>query len=113
VATGHFNAAGPLAPAKQAAVAQLLDDASTYLRVLGRPADARPVVERALAIDEAAYGPDHPNVANDLNNLALVLQDLGEPQQARPLAERALAISERTLGPDHHYTLGPAKPWLA
>ena len=34
------------------------------------PAEARPLPERALAITEAAYGPDHPDVATDLNNLA-------------------------------------------
>ena len=27
-------------------------------------------MRRALAIDEASYGPDHPNVAIRLNNLA-------------------------------------------
>ena len=27
-------------------------------------------MRRALAIDEKAYGPDHPDVAIDLNNLA-------------------------------------------
>ena len=35
-----------------------------------QPAQARPLIERALAITEAAYGPDHPTVATDLNNLA-------------------------------------------
>jgi hypothetical protein len=49
----------------------------------------------------AVYGPDHPEVGTDLNNLALVLQDLGEPGQARPLLERALRIAEAVYGPDH------------
>jgi hypothetical protein len=39
----------------------------------------RPLLERALAITETAYGPDHPSVATCLNNLALTLQHLGEP----------------------------------
>ena len=46
-------------------------------------------------------GPDHPDVARDLNNLALILQDLGQAGQARPLQERALAIDEAAYGPDH------------
>jgi len=50
--------------------------------------------ERALAIDEAAYDPDHPTVARDLNNLATILQDLGDLAGARPLQERALAIKK-------------------
>jgi hypothetical protein len=45
--------------------------------------------ERALAIDEAAYGPDHPAVATDLNNLAQILQDLGQPGAARDVDQRA------------------------
>ena len=32
------------------------------LRDLGDLAGARPLQERALGIDEAAYGPDHPVV---------------------------------------------------
>ncbi len=31
-------------------------------------------MKRALAIDEKSYGPDHPDVARDLNNLAQLLQ---------------------------------------
>jgi tetratricopeptide (TPR) repeat protein len=64
------------------------------LRDLGQQQDARPLYERALAIDEAAYGPDHPTVATNLNNLATVLRDLGQPQDARPLDERARTIAE-------------------
>ena len=78
-----------------------LNNLALILRDLGQPAEARPLAERALAIDEAAYGPDHPDVAIDLNNLAMILQDLGQPAEARPLAERALAIAEAAYGPDH------------
>ncbi len=50
----------------------------------------RPLAERALAIDEAALGPDHPNVAILLNVLALIMRGSGaEREEARPLAERA------------------------
>lgn len=33
-------------------------------------AEAEPLFKRSLAIDEKAYGPDHPDVASDLKNLA-------------------------------------------
>jgi tetratricopeptide (TPR) repeat protein len=79
----------------------LLDRAAAYLRVRARLAQARPLAERALAITEAAHGPDHPDVAIQLNNLALILQALGDLGGARPLAERALAIDEAAHGPDH------------
>ena len=61
----------------------LLDRAATYLQVHARLAEARPLAERALAIDEAAYGPDHPDVATGLNNLALILAGPG-PAGSRP-----------------------------
>jgi len=64
------------------------------LRDLGRAGEARPLAERALAIDEAALGPDHPDVAIRLGNLAAILRDLGRAGEARPLAERAAAITE-------------------
>ena len=41
----------------------LLDRAGTYLQVHGRFVEARPLLERALAITEAVHGPDHPDVA--------------------------------------------------
>jgi hypothetical protein len=50
--------------------AWLLDRAAAYLRVHARLADTRPLVERALAITEAALGPDHAEVAARLNNRA-------------------------------------------
>src|SRR5262249_38401414 len=79
----------------------LLDRAATYLQVHAQLAAARSLLERALRIDETAHGPDHPNVAIPLSNLALVLQDLGQPADARPLLERALRIDETAYGPDH------------
>ncbi|MGW6931367.1 FxSxx-COOH system tetratricopeptide repeat protein, partial [Lentzea sp. NPDC054927] len=81
--------------------AWLLDHAATYLRVHSQPADAKPLYERALAINEAVYGPDHPSVAINLNSLGNALQDLGQPADAVPLLERALAINEAVYGPNH------------
>jgi len=36
----------------------------------GRHSDAEPVYNQALEIDQKTLGPDHPDVATDLNNLA-------------------------------------------
>ena len=49
------------------------------------------------------FGPDHPLVAVQLNDLALSLLLQGDYAGARPLQERALAVYERRLGPDHSY----------
>jgi Tetratricopeptide repeat len=90
-ATGHFK---PLpAPQDQPGRQEdswLLDRAAIYLQVHARLDEARPLAERAVAITEAAYGPDHSNVGIRLTNLAAIWRDLGQPEQARPLAERAL-----------------------
>ena len=74
------------------------------LQDLGDLAGARAAFERALAIDETSFGPDHPNVARDVNNLGMVLRALGDLAGARAAFERALAIFERVLGPDHPNT---------
>ncbi|MGZ6855232.1 MAG: tetratricopeptide repeat protein [Mycobacteriaceae bacterium] len=89
----------------------LLDRAGRYLVIRGEPGEALPLVERALAIDRQAYGPNHPTVATRLNNLAVVLPELGRPEEALPLAERALAIDEQAFGPDHpHRGVVPQQP---
>ena len=46
-------------------------------------------MRRALAIDETFFGPDHPNVATALNNLARLLQDTNRLEGAEPLYRRA------------------------
>jgi CHAT domain-containing protein len=46
-------------------------------------------------------GPDHPNVALSLSNLASLYQDQSRYAEAETLAKRALAIREKVLGPDH------------
>ena len=67
----------------------------------GRYAEAEPLYKRALAIREKALGPDHPDVARSLNNLAELYENQGRYAEAEPLYKRALAIREKALGPDH------------
>src|SRR5689334_5735917 len=50
---------------------------------------------------KASLGPDHPEVAIYLNNLATLLKDTNRVGEAEPLMRRALAITEASLGPDH------------
>ena len=63
-----------------------------------RLAEAEPLMRRALAIDEASYGPEHPDVARDLNNLAQLLQSRNRLAEAESLMRRALAIDEASYG---------------
>jgi tetratricopeptide (TPR) repeat protein len=71
---------------------------------LGAYASALPLFQRALAIEEKAFGPNHLDTATTLSNLAVLLRALGDLAAARPLLERALTIYEMELGPDHHHT---------
>jgi tetratricopeptide (TPR) repeat protein len=58
-------------------------------------AQAEPLYRRALAIDEKSYGPDHPDVATDLNNLAGLLRATNRLAEAEPLYRRAIGILHR------------------
>jgi predicted NACHT family NTPase len=60
-----------------------------------------PLFGRALSIDEKSFGPDHPNVAIRLNNLAGMLRATNRLAEAEPLFRRALSIYEKSFGPDH------------
>jgi Tetratricopeptide repeat len=54
-----------------------------------------------LAINEKALGPDHPDVALALNNLAEHYRKQGHYVDTEPLYKRALVINEKAFGPDH------------
>jgi len=47
------------------------------------------------------FGPEHPNVAASVNNLASLYCSLGDYAKAEPLYQRSLAIYEKALGPEH------------
>ena len=66
--------------------------------------EALPLFQRALSLRETSLGPDHPDTATSLNNLAVLLQDQSNLAAARPLFERALAIRETAFGPEHLVT---------
>jgi CHAT domain-containing protein/Tfp pilus assembly protein PilF len=57
--------------------------------------------KRSLAIMEKALGPEHPNVAQSLNNIAANYGAQGRYGEAEPLYKRSLAIKEKALGPNH------------
>jgi tetratricopeptide (TPR) repeat protein len=62
---------------------------------------AEPLMRRALAIAEASFGADHPEVAIRLTNLAHLLQETNRAAEGEPLCRRALEIGEAKFGPDH------------
>ena len=84
--------------------ARLLNQTASYLQERARYAEAEPLYQRALRINEQALGAEHPQVALNLNNLALLYKTQGKYAEAEPLYQRALAIFEEALGSEHPST---------
>lgn len=57
-----------------------------------------------MTITETVLGPDHPDLAGRLSNLAAILRKLGDQATAHRLLDRALAVAESAHGPDHPTT---------
>jgi len=85
--------------------ARLMNQAVIYLKARGLAREAVPFAQRALAIREQALGPNHPDTASSLNNLASLYEHQGEYAKAEPLLKRALTIYEQVLGPNHPTTI--------
>ena len=81
-----------------------LNNLAALYQATGHLAAAEPLYQRALAITEAALGPDHPSVAICLNNLAGLYRASGRLAAAEPLFQRALEIFRNVLGDDHPNT---------
>lgn len=97
-----------LACAQHADDAQIADPSARIMTVVGvllitkaQYSRAEPLLRRTLGIDEHKSGLEHPDVANDLVNLAALLTETNRGVEAEPLIRRALDIWERSLGPKH------------
>ena len=86
---------------KNRKAAFLLNQVASYIADRVQYEEALPLYQQALAINEQTLGPEHPDTARSLNNLALPYKSQGRDEKALPLFERALAINERVLGPRH------------
>jgi Tetratricopeptide repeat/CHAT domain len=74
----------------------------------GRYAEAEPLRKRALAIYEKALGPNHPDVAITLNNLAWLYKTQGRYAEAEPLDDSkptAVADVQALLQPNEALVL--------
>jgi CHAT domain-containing protein/tetratricopeptide (TPR) repeat protein len=67
----------------------------------GRYADAILIAQQVVAIREKTLGPDHPDVAGALSDLATLHYMQGRYADAAQLSQRSLAIREKALGLDH------------
>jgi tetratricopeptide (TPR) repeat protein len=76
----------------------LANNLGTLRALQGRTDEARQAFESAVQTKTALLGPDHPDVALSLANLADVLGTLGRGPEALTTADRALAIEEHWYG---------------
>jgi tetratricopeptide (TPR) repeat protein len=72
---------------------------------MGEYAKAEPLYQQALRIRQKVLGPEHPDTAGSLNNLALLYKDMGEYTKAEPLLQEALRINEKNFGGGHPRTV--------
>ncbi len=73
-------------------MATSLNNLAVLYKAQGKYAEAEPLYKRALRIDERALGPDHPDVATDLNNLAV----LSKPRATTPRPSRSTSALWRS-----------------
>lgn len=76
-------------------------DAGQARRRLCRHGGGEPLYKRDIAITEKVLGPEHPDLAARLNNLANLYSITGRLAEAEPLCVRAIAIIEKALPADH------------
>lgn len=92
----------PDPPPEPDAAAPICGQLGLYLRhAHGDHLGARTWYERELRLTETLHGPDHPETAVALANLADLSGEMGDYVEAKSLFQRALAINETALGPDH------------
>jgi tetratricopeptide (TPR) repeat protein len=70
----------------------------------GKYQDAIPLAEQILAYKERVLGPENPDTASALNDLAELHRAMGNYVRAESLYRRALKIREKAFGPEHPAT---------
>jgi len=87
------------------AVSEPLDKQVMQLFGEGKYAEAEPLAKQAIEQSIKKNGPDHPDTAASLSNLAVLYRTQGKYDLAEPLYKHSLLILEKTLGPDHPRTI--------
>src|SRR5215467_8131528 len=86
---GVLLMAGAMSPgsarAESDAELKALNQRAIELHRAGKYREAIPLAERYAEAMKARHGPDHPEYAIALNNLAAFLEDAGRASEAEPL----------------------------
>ena len=69
----------------------------------GNYASAEDLLREAAALQEQTLGPEHPDLANTLNNLGIVCEITDNPIDAEHYFRRAHTIATATLAPGHPF----------
>ena len=73
-------------------MAKSLHNLALLYNAQGNYAEAEPLLQRSLTILERALGPEHPDVAQSLENYAALLRKTGRADEAAEMEARAKAI---------------------
>jgi hypothetical protein len=69
----------------------------------GNYASAEDLLREAAGLQEQTLGPNHPDLANTLNNLGVVCEITDNPIDAEHYFRRAYTIATATLAPNHPF----------
>ncbi len=86
---------------RSAPLAGVLVNLGMDVHAQGKLDDASALLRRSLAMFEATVGPDHPDVALPLIELAAIAIERKDRDEAATLYQRAIRIQTKALGPDH------------
>jgi hypothetical protein len=78
-------------------------DAAEHAAAAGDYVSAERLLREAARLQEADFGPLHPDLANTLNNLGIVCEITNKPADAEVCYRRACAIATAVLEPDHPF----------
>lgn len=89
------NLAGPPSPDHPGAALGLNKLLGQIYARQGKYAQAEPLYQRALAIYEKTLGPQHPDVADVLEDYARLLRETGRNEEGQQMEQRATEIRAR------------------
>ncbi len=96
----HVIGAVPLAAEPKSSISEASARAQALFNA-GNYGEAIPFAQRALALSEAKYSPNHAEVIQAAHNLAMMYRFNGQGAEAETLFRRVLAAREKTLGREH------------
>jgi len=79
----------------------LLNNVGVVYHLQGRLSEALEYLRRAAGVKEKLLGPDDPDVARSIQNMAMTMNALKRSAEALPLVNRSLQIEQHALGDSH------------